>query len=156
MPSGKFHARATLIAGSIVCGAMALTGFPTSEIAYTGLGFGVTLWVNPDLDLNTKISGDPRKALWTALWYPYSRMLPHRSFWSHFPIISTLLRFFYLWAVVAVFGVVFEYNSIPAQQLFEPLMWLTYGAMVSDCVHTGFDLIDTARKRKRSKRGSRK
>jgi uncharacterized metal-binding protein len=34
--------------------------------------------------------------LWTWLWYPYARAIPHRSPWSHWPILGTVMRLAYL------------------------------------------------------------
>ena len=54
-------------------------------------GLALTYWVNPDLDLNYA-ARDPLH----LYFYPYSRRFHHRSFWSHFPVVSTLIRLAYL------------------------------------------------------------
>lgn len=60
------------------------------------VGLVLTYWVNPDLDLNYVVRG-----LFRIYWWPYSRLLHHRSIWSHFPVISTFIRLAYLgWALL--------------------------------------------------------
>ena len=87
------------------------------------LGIVLTYWVNPDLDLNY-VSHD----LFHLYWWPYSRAFHHRSFWSHFPIISTLIRLTYFgWAL-----------------LFAPtdwtlVAWAFVGMALSDAFHWVLD-----------------
>ena len=48
------------------------------------------LWLSPDLD--TRSLALRRWGALQWLWWPYRTLLPHRSFWSHGPMIGTLLR----------------------------------------------------------------
>lgn len=50
---------------------------------------------------------------WTVVWYPYSKSINHRSWISHMPIISTLIRLLYMFPLTALawffFGNNFQY-----------------------------------------------
>lgn len=125
MPSGTTHAKATLVLGTL---ATTYTFVVSPEAgAQVAAGFLVSLWVNPDLDLNTPFPrGKPHKwPLW-LYFYPYSRVMKHRSFWSHGPGVSTLLRVLYL----APIFLMTEWPELP--------FFLALG--LSDGLHTFLDL----------------
>ena len=144
MPSGQVHHFTTLAAGTSTVVAMVCTGFPTSEIVAVGAGFATTFFINPDLDLNTAFPGrDPRRWLWWAYWYPYSRLLPHRHFISHFPIISTLVRVLYAAWPFAILGVLDQRVSA----WFIPFI---IGMIISDTLHFVMDVTSTSIKRFRN------
>lgn len=48
--------------------------------------------INPDLDLAENFKLSPTK----IIWYPYGKLISHRSLVSHLPVISTILRVLYL------------------------------------------------------------
>ena len=65
----------------------------STDIVSIGLGIGLgTVWLSPDLDLATS-NPTNRLGPLSVLLVPY-RMLcgHHRSFWSHSPIVSSLIR----------------------------------------------------------------
>ena len=60
-----------------------------------GLAFVVGgLWLSPDLDTYSKPL--KRWGLLQGLWWPYRKLIPHRSLFSHGPLIGTGLRLAYL------------------------------------------------------------
>lgn len=68
-----------------------------SAIAFLWSG----LYLSPDLDIRS----DPFKRWGLLKWYwlPYQKLIPHRSIWSHGPIIGSQLRVLYLavpWCLV--------------------------------------------------------
>lgn len=70
--------------------------------------------------------------VWMLYWWPYMRLMPHRSFWSHFPFVATAIRLAYvspllcwLWPVVAAYPVIVFY------------VWL--GMSCIDVVHATLD-----------------
>lgn len=71
-------------------------------------GMVVGLLVTPDLDLNNGNISDtmirkvfpPAQWLWRFLWTPYSLLVPHRSVFSHFPLLGTTLRIGYVFLVL--------------------------------------------------------
>ena len=61
----------------------------------TGIAFLLGgLWLSPDLD--TKSLPLKRWGILKGIWLPYRKLIPHRSFFSHGPLIGTTLRICYL------------------------------------------------------------
>ena len=58
------------------------------------------LWLSPDLD--TRCRALRRWGPLQLLWWPYRRLLRHRSLFSHGPLIGTALRLSYLLAWLAL------------------------------------------------------
>ena len=48
------------------------------------------LWLSPDLD--TRSNALRRWGALGFLWWPYRRLIPHRSLWSHGPVLGTSVR----------------------------------------------------------------
>ncbi len=57
------------------------------------LAFGIFM-LSPDLD--TKSKSYARWGILRFIWIPYRKIMKHRSFLSHFPIVSSFIRAFYL------------------------------------------------------------
>jgi uncharacterized metal-binding protein len=137
-----------------------LVGMPTAELlALTG-GCMAGLVLTPDLDVNDKVYGHhlvQREAgrlpalVWKWIWLPYSRLVPHRHWISHTPLIGTTLRLGYLvliaWLLLAVFGHPWPWNELPS---WAPLA--VVGLILSDTLHFASDLLITRLKRIRRKR----
>ena len=100
MPMGRTHDRITqrLISPVVIS-----CFFITSNILISvlvGVSFVVGgLMLGPDLD--TRSVQYNRWGIFRWMWWPYKKMIPHRSFLSHGPIIGTLVRAIYLFSVVA-------------------------------------------------------
>ena len=52
------------------------------------------LWLSPDLD--TRSNALRRWGQLAFIWWPYRRLIRHRSIWSHGPLIGTAVRLLYL------------------------------------------------------------
>lgn len=103
------------------------------------------LVLSPDLDVDGGFIGMAHlrrigcvggvlSGLWRVYWYPYAKIIPHRSHISHSVLFGTLLRVFYLifpLLVANFFGVPM---SIP--QWFG--MWFL-GLCLSDALHIFMD-----------------
>ena len=90
MASGRAHDRATLIVSAPLGLCMAtLWGIDAGLVAAAACSFG-GLWLSPDLD--THSNALRRWGALRGLWWPYRRLIPHRSLWSHGPLIGTGLR----------------------------------------------------------------
>ena len=63
------------------------------------------LWLSPDLD--TRSVALRRWGPFSFLWWPYRRLIPHRSLWSHGPLLGTTLRLTWLltWCLIASMAV---------------------------------------------------
>jgi uncharacterized metal-binding protein len=112
MADGKTHALATqtlavvLFAGEATNGK--LLGYPLQPaLIYSAAltaGALLGLILTPDLDVNAgSISEDEVREispfgenLWWIYWFPYRQILPHRSPFSHWPIIGTIGRLLYI------------------------------------------------------------
>ena len=59
------------------------------------------IWLSPDLD----IKSTPWRRWWIFkwLWVPYQRIMPHRSWASHWPVFGTTFRLLYLALLLAPF-----------------------------------------------------
>ena len=94
MASGEDHDKATCFWSlPFGFGLSFVMGLPSGLIG--GLAFVVGgLWLSPDLDTNSKPL--KRWGLLQGLWWPYRKLIPHRSLFSHGPLIGTALRLAYL------------------------------------------------------------
>jgi len=105
MPSGHSHNRVNgFLLVAALGGALAL-GAPLEAGASLAAGVALGFVINPDLDLDggsiamhnvRRTIGRPAAWLWRALWWPYSKLIEHRSKWSHRPLLGTSLRVAYL------------------------------------------------------------
>tara|TARA_Y100001968_G_scaffold330080_1_gene380964 strand:- start:1893 stop:2267 length:375 start_codon:yes stop_codon:yes gene_type:complete len=71
------------------------------------------LWLSPDLDIHSEPA--KRWGIIQFIWMPYRILIPHRSFFSHGPLIGSSLRISYLIFVYFLISIIilkFEYNSI--------------------------------------------
>ena len=112
MADGKTHALATQTLAVLLFAAEATNGklqnYPLvpTLIYCSALSVGALLGLilTPDLDVNAgSISEDQVREmspfgenLWWIYWFPYRQVLPHRSPFSHWPVIGTIVRLFYL------------------------------------------------------------
>jgi len=81
------------------------------------------------------------KTLWRALWYPYAWAFPHRSIWSHGPLIGTAIRLAYLSiptiALSHALGI--GLNDVPAWA-WRLLPAVVAGLAANDVMHFVMDL----------------
>lgn len=93
----------------------------SSFVFLISMVFGV-FFLSPDLD--TKSKSYKRWGIFRFMWIPYMKLVKHRSFISHFPVISSFIRAVYLsfsLAFVAalliyVFTLVFAFLGVDFQQ----------------------------------------
>ncbi len=122
MADGKTHAAGTrtlamfLFVGQITNGIH--QGYPLQTIFFSSLTLSIGalggLFLTPDLDVDIGSDSEdevreisPLGAnLWWIYWFPYRKLIPHRSPLSHWPVIGTLGRLLYLsiayWILLAV------------------------------------------------------
>ncbi|MDX2098133.1 MAG: metal-binding protein [Leptolyngbyaceae cyanobacterium bins.59] len=105
MPQGHVHDRITLWSLPLIAGGTFvvsrdgnLTLLISGGFLFGGLMFG------PDLDIYSR---QYKRWGWLRwIWLPYQRMLRHRSFWSHGPLVGTFLRIVYLGFWCGLFGAI--------------------------------------------------
>lgn len=138
MPNGNTHTAAT-IALAVGLGSVAYyNGYPAVPLT-AGILAGLVL--TPDLDVAggsisnyhmQRAGGCLVGAVWSLIWAPYSRLLHHRSIWSHLPILSTAIRLGYLAIIPAV---LIYLRIVPMPSLPGWWIWPVMGLALSDCLH---------------------
>ena len=94
MANGHDHDQATLLAAAPFGLALApLLGLQAGLVGAGAFAFG-GLWLSPDLDTRSKPLHRWGPLRW--IWWPYRRFLPHRSVFSHGPLIGMALRLLWL------------------------------------------------------------
>ena len=98
MPSGKVHDQITLV-GAVAAVPVWWYLSPSPADWHIGVTLVVATlfagWLlSPDLDLDSSIY--KRWGPLRFLWYPYQKMVPHRSWISHSWLLSPLMRVGYL------------------------------------------------------------
>ena len=81
-----------------------MLGLPAALIATVSCLAG-GLWLSPDLD--TRSNALRRWGVLRFLWWPYRRLIPHRSLWSHGPVLGTTVRLGVLltWCLIVTMAV---------------------------------------------------
>lgn len=148
MPSGQTHALITAAAAGGLLAVSVATGQPAAARWALVGGCLAGLLLTPDLDVDEgarshslvrENAGRLAGAAWRLAWLPYARLMPHRHWLSHAPVIGTLGRVGYLlaivWAVLALAGRPWPWPSVPTWAL-----WALAGLMVSDALHWAADM----------------
>jgi uncharacterized metal-binding protein len=120
MASGRSHDRATglltLPFGLLWWPLLGAMGTMVAAAAFLIGG----LWLSPDLD--TRSNATRRWGPLRLLWWPYRRWLPHRSIFSHSPVLGTAGRLFYLGVLVMFISLLLmPYGSPGPDQLMNAL-----------------------------------
>lgn len=123
MPSGRTHDQITIttlplvaLAGLIFSRSAGITLSLSGAFLFSGLMFG------PDLDI---YSVQYKRWGWLRpIWLPYQKLLRHRSWLSHGPIVGTVFRLVYLgiwlgigtviigWILVQGWGIALDWQSV--------------------------------------------
>ena len=131
MASGRSHDRATgLLALPFGLLWWPLLGAMGTMVAAAAFLIG-GLWLSPDLD--TRSNATRRWGPLRLLWWPYRRWLPHRSIFSHSPVLGTAGRLFYLGLLVMFISLLLmPYGSPGPDQLINALQqnWLNQRPLI--------------------------
>lgn len=152
MPSGKVHYSYWKEAIPVI-GIISVVSAVTSKDLLLGssvmLGYLFGRYIDPDLDQIgiTEAEGRLIKDLKlfgvfiVAYWLPYGYIMKHRSFLSHFPVVSTFIRIIYMFLPVIVLLALrpdlLSYSPI----LFPFLSGIFGGLAISDLIHYMLDTI---------------
>ncbi len=94
MASGQQHDLATLLCCfPFGIGLSLLTDWRCGLIGALSFALG-GLWLSPDLDTQSRAL--QRWGFLKWIWWPYRKVIPHRSIFSHGPIIGTIVKLIYL------------------------------------------------------------
>lgn len=121
MPSGNVHSATTTSLLVAVTVSHFVIKSPT-DLGLVAVGLGVGYALTPDLDVDSgmvffgklkriPILGIVISFIWKTIWLPYALIIPHRSFLSHLPILSTFLRWAYLTAIAFALAFVLRYDQ---------------------------------------------
>ena len=86
----------------------------------------------------------PSEWPWWIYWYPYSRLIYHRSVLSHLPVLSTLIRLLYIYPLLLF---CLWLLGITLAELPPATGWIFLGLALSDTVHTLLDKATTRLRR---------
>lgn len=157
MSSGLWHNRAT-VASTVICTTLAFPYEPMIALCVTIGGLSGIL-LTPDLDQPTlnRVENQllKNKSLllrlfgfaYVGFFSPYAYMFSHRSFWTHWPIIGTLGRLFY---IALIFGIIrllatpIDYVILLWQQNTLNYEYVAYSVimlMIVDLVHWVMDFV---------------
>jgi uncharacterized metal-binding protein len=155
MPSGKIHALTTTVAAGALGPLIFMVGKqPLIHASAFSAGCLLGLFINPDLDIDhgnksyalvRESTGRMGVSLWQIFWWPYARLIPHRSPLSHMPIIGTAIRMGYLVVgPVLVWAALRMVLPLPPLTLpsLTPLWWWGFaGLALVDTLHAAQDRI---------------
>ena len=110
MTSGQKHDKATIY----LCVPFALlTGILFGKFSgiIAGAAFIVSgLWLSPDLDIYSKSL--KRWGILKFVWFPYRKMIGHRSYLSHGPFIGSAIRITYILLIAYAVQIIFQFLGI--------------------------------------------
>ena len=137
MASGKQHLKATLTAVIPVGMSYYLISGNAPLTATCGCLAGIIL--SPDLDIPTKTISESIMGripvignLFWWYWLPYAKLIPHRHWLSHWPVIGTFGRLLYMSPLL--FITVCGYNVATLLKDVD-VVGFVFGLMISDLMH---------------------
>jgi uncharacterized metal-binding protein len=145
MPDGRTHTTATIIwsAASLPAGIVCGQGWHSFAIT---AGAMVGLVLTPDLDIEKgsfshyiirRYFGLFSYWIWFIVWWPYAKVIAHRSPVSHFPVFSTALRVGYLLLLATPF-IVWSGIKID-EEVMRTFSFFFFGLACSDSLHITMD-----------------
>jgi uncharacterized metal-binding protein len=151
MPAGRVHAADSISTAALIgAGGYFMDPKIVSTIDVVLLTFGVLsgILLSPDLDVDKGYIGlwFLRKipfvgwfisGAWRLFWWPYAVLVPHRSWISHFPVISTIIRVVIIVSTFVVFEYVLFKSYLPLHFHYM-LVWFL-GLTISDTKHFVLD-----------------
>lgn len=170
MASGKTHSKVSTITGIVICSSAILQ--PSQWVNILAIGASCSLlgqFISPDWDVDNGYIGHTHAKKFGYIFYtfyrklirPYQLCFKHRSFFSHFPVISSVIRIVYLafppvillfmdddWkyyiapallrsSIMSIPIALFLYNFVPEDML----ILMSIGIIISDTMHWIFDSI---------------
>lgn len=170
MPSGRTHATLTAVTAASIY-SLAAVYFNQQLALELTAGVMLGFVIEPDLDvphrtysealmMKMPLVGPLVGIAWQTFWTPYS-LIPHRSIFSHFPVLSDALRWLYLLAAGSlVLAVLYAFDvdiaaALPAidRELF---LTLFAGNCIATNTHFFADQLSSGLKRQRRRRKQRR
>ena len=108
--------------------------------------------ISPDADVDSGAIADYYirvytgrivETMWTMLWTVYRKAFKHRSFLSHFPLVSTIIRIAYLSVFYFLITTTLKWVASLVHIDWPTFWWWTFvGLVLADSVHWGLDKLD--------------
>lgn len=161
MPNGATHSKATFICALTLPSTLYIASGSPEKAFMLFAGCAAGLLVTPDLDVDggnysayilKVVGGEVASKVWVFLWSPYSKLMPHRSPWSHSPILSTAIRMLYVAVLMAplLFAsyLVSGLNTVTLREELLQFIPFFAGLAIVDTLHIVMDVTTTTIKRR--------
>lgn len=152
MPAGSVHTANSISIAALLSGAayfydpIMLTNTDSAALVVGSLS---GIFLTPDLDVDSgyiglrflrsiPLVGRLISWIWRLMWLPYAIVIPHRSWISHFPLISTIIRVIILFIFFSPILFVFKESFLGNSRIV--FMWFV-GLCISDFFHFYADWI---------------
>ena len=152
MPSGKVHSITNVVVALSSSATMFLLqrGNEATLGVATGAMVGIMVGCDNDVDSGNiadyiikRYTGNIVETVWVMLWTVYRKAFKHRSFLSHFPLVSTIIRIAYLAAFYFLIATPLKYLSSFVQVDWAYFLWWAFvGLVLADTSHWGLDKLD--------------
>lgn len=145
MPDGRRHTIASATIATVAFGSLFVYSPAGAFWCATGALAGILLTPDHDLPGNItyhytrKYAGVLVEFLWKSVWFIYSHLFRHRSFWSHYPVISTAIRLTYIGLLISP---VWYFLKLPIPELTWGMCWWVTGLVLADSAHFILDQCD--------------
>ncbi len=139
MPGHRTHDRVGLALTPVITAASLYVLPPLYTGVLVGSYMFATLYLSPDLDLKSRIYN--RWSVLRFIWYPYRKIIHHRSWLSHSGPISATIRLFYLtvWLLPLLF-ISNIYAAINLQSIrMYVILWIAI--CLADTIHVLMDAL---------------
>ena len=145
MASGKVHDQSIIITSIALLPVLVnYSPLDNTQIAmFTGMYLFSGLYLSPDIDMSKSVVSK-RYGLLKFVWIPYQKCFPHkgsffnRNFFTHFPVLATLIRLIYF--LILPIAILNYYNvNIPPEYLF----MLYASCELASTLHLLLDIVYT-------------
>jgi uncharacterized metal-binding protein len=147
MSSGKTHDKINGLATLATLGLGVVTLSP--NVAFVALGIAIgTIWLSPDLDMSHSLPAQ-RLGPIKLLLIPYTKFCGHhRSFISHSPIVSSIIRVLYFGIIPALLMVHYGHEATLRMILTHEYFWMVLlGLEIATDIHLVLDVQHSIRKK---------
>lgn len=138
MPNGSTHDKITYITTPVVgIVSCLLVKDITSIVILTLTYLFASMMFNGDLDTNSKPYN--RWWLFKMIWIPYQLLFTHRSIWTHWYLLGTVIRLLYISHIIILIFITFKFSIVDINWYYMGLVFI--GLELGNSIHTISDAI---------------